>query len=187
VFCSLGINCHTCLFFLSLCSNFCCISSKNKTDIDLYNNSDSSCQLYEEYPTSDQKWITAKAFSIIAVSLGSIGIVVSCAALRIPCFLKWSTFIFLLVSASQSFIFFFLGSSGCLGAPDVDPYNTSSTIGCYRSSSGNVGIAAAVMWGLCFVFTFFIYVCKGIRDYHAPIEEALHQQWVEEFEFEENA
>ena len=112
-----------------------------------------SCSKYGDYIPMDTKWNSAKAFTIVAVCLGGIGMFLSCAALGISKFWKPVSMLFFLATLFQALTFLYFQSSGCGGKPPVDYGGTTSDAisvslsdGCGLASAAKIGIAATCMW-----------------------------------------
>ncbi len=106
----------------------------------------------------DSKWRAAQWFSVLAVICGSFGILSLVAALnfRLSNFLVIPFAMFFLALIFQSRTFIFFGSNGCEEFPVIDFLSntviTASQKGtCKRAPTTKMGIAAAVLWGICAV------------------------------------
>lgn len=112
-----------------------------------------SCASYSgEYGSADTKWHSARAFTVLAVCLGGIGMFLSCAALGMPKFWKPASMLFLLTTLFQGLTFLFFQSNGCGAIPPLDEGTGSSAITasfsevCGLAAASKLGISATVIW-----------------------------------------
>lgn len=122
----------------------------------LYSYSYSSCRGFSgQYVTPNAKWNTAKAFSIIAVSIGGIAMFASCAAFAKPQLWMIISLALAFTTLFQGLTFLFLSSNACTFTGDQvnnlinhQSIPVMADIGqnCILSSGARLGISATVFW-----------------------------------------
>jgi hypothetical protein len=122
----------------------------------LYSYTYSSCTGYDdEYGTPNTKWNSAKAFSIIAVSVGGIALFASCVAFGQPKLWLFISLALAITTLFQGLTFLFLSSNACTITGDqvnsmINHENTPDMVdigqNCILSSGANAAISATVIW-----------------------------------------
>jgi len=125
----------------------------------MYATTYASCAGYGgQFVTPNTKWNSAKAFSIIAVCLGGIATIASCAALGKPKLWMIISMVLMITTLFQGLTFLYFSSNACSLADSLVDYkgtqgNPSSklvnlSIGdeCALAAGAKLGISATVFW-----------------------------------------
>jgi hypothetical protein len=177
------------LFIISLFSKY--TSTYYYSDgSDIYSTSYASCSGYSgAYITADTKWNSAKAFSIIAVCIGGIAMIASCAAMGKPKLWMVVSMLLLITTLSQGLTFLFFSSNACvITAPLIDTQGTSSSAvsasfgdGCGLAAAAKLGITATVFW----FFSALSAGVAGVGGNKAAAEEHNEVDVKKEYAFEQ--
>jgi len=122
----------------------------------LYSYTYNSCRGFSgQYVTPNTKWNSAKAFSIIAVSVGGIALFASCAAFGKPKLWIIISLVLAFTTLFQGLTFLFFSSNACTFTGNqvnsmINHQNIPDMIdigqNCILSSGAKLGISATVFW-----------------------------------------